>query len=150
MHKTANLPASGSMITLMVASTSVALYLLNTTENFQKAQEMAVTSQLAFLGAAAAFVLLLVSLLDQIKTPLKFIYSCFLKPLSKNGDISTPQGRLEAFYKDQAESKLDFVLVGPSIPLRLRLPFPLFLLYFCHIYLSFGAILHLLRSFPLF
>ncbi|KAG0303821.1 hypothetical protein BGZ97_001735 [Linnemannia gamsii] len=103
MHKTANLPASGSMITLMVASTSVALYLLNTTENFQKAQEMAVTSQLAFLGAAAAFVLLLVSLLDQIKTPLKFIYSCFLKPLSKNGDISTPQGRLEAFYKDQAE-----------------------------------------------
>ncbi|KAF8942459.1 hypothetical protein BGZ47_006461 [Haplosporangium gracile] len=103
MHNSAKLPASGSMIALMVASTSVALYLLNTTENFQKAQEMAVTSQLAFLGAAAAFVLLLVALFDQIKTPLKFIYSCFLKPLSKNGDVSTPQGRLEAFYKDQAE-----------------------------------------------
>ncbi|KAF9906775.1 hypothetical protein EC991_000286 [Linnemannia zychae] len=103
MHNKAKLPASGSMIALMVASTSVALYLLNTTENFQKAQEMAVTSQLAFLGAAAAFVLLLVALFDQIKTPLKFIYSCFLKPLSKNGDVSTAQGRLEAFYKDQAE-----------------------------------------------
>ncbi|OAQ31425.1 hypothetical protein K457DRAFT_92422 [Linnemannia elongata AG-77] len=64
---------------------------------------MAVTSQLAFLGAAAAFVLLLIAMFDQIKTPLKFIYSCFLKPLSKNGDVSTPQGRLEAFYKDQAE-----------------------------------------------
>lgn len=106
MHNSAKLPASGSMIALMVASTSVALYLLNTTENFQKAQEMAVTSQLAFLGAAAAFVLLLIAMFDQIKTPLKFIYSCFLKPLSKNGDVSTPQGRLEAFYKDQAESKL--------------------------------------------
>ncbi|KAK3847834.1 MAG: hypothetical protein J3R72DRAFT_361907 [Linnemannia gamsii] len=52
---------------------------------------MAVTSQLAFLGAAAAFVVLLVALFDQIKTPLKFIYSCFLKPLSKNGDVSTAQ-----------------------------------------------------------
>jgi len=102
MHKPA---ASGSMVALMVASTSVALYLLNTTENFKKAQEMMVTSQLAFLGAVAAFVLLLIASFDQVKTPLKFIYSCFLKPLGKNGDVSTQQGRLEAFYKDQAESK---------------------------------------------
>ncbi|KAF9437924.1 hypothetical protein BGZ76_010555 [Entomortierella beljakovae] len=103
MHKQANLRASGSMIALMVASTSVALYLLNTTENFKKAQEMAVTSQLAFLGAAAAFVLLLIASFDQIKAPLKFIYSCFLKPLGKTGDNTTQQGRLEAFYKEQAE-----------------------------------------------
>ncbi|KAF9925389.1 hypothetical protein FBU30_004802 [Linnemannia zychae] len=103
MGQSTKLPVSGPTVALMVASTSVALYLLNTTENFRKAQEMALTSQLAFLGAAAAFVLLLIALFDQIKTPLKFIYSCFLKPLSKNGDVSTPQGRLEAFYKDQAE-----------------------------------------------
>jgi len=93
------------MIALMVASTSVALYLLNTTENFKKAQEMMVTSQLAFLGAVSAFVLLLVASFDQIKAPLKFIYSCFLKPLGKTGDGSSQQGRLEAFYKEQAESK---------------------------------------------
>ncbi|KAG0031362.1 hypothetical protein BGZ81_001325 [Podila clonocystis] len=104
MHTPVNLPISGSALALMVASTSVALYLLNTTENFKKAQEMMVTSQLAFLGAVAAFVLLLIASIDQIKTPLKFIYSCFLKPLGgKNEDVSTAQGRLEAFYKDQAE-----------------------------------------------
>ncbi|KAG0011302.1 hypothetical protein BGZ80_000785 [Entomortierella chlamydospora] len=91
------------MVALMVASTSVALYLLNTTENFKKAQEMAVTSQLAFLGAVAAFVLLLIASFDQIKAPLKFIYSCFLKPLGKTGDSTSQQGRLEAFYKEQAE-----------------------------------------------
>ncbi|KAI8604163.1 hypothetical protein EDD21DRAFT_397799 [Dissophora ornata] len=99
----AKLPVSGSMVALMVASTSVALYLLNTTENFKKAQEMAVTSQLAFLGAVSAFVLLLIGSFDQIKAPLKFIYSCFLKPLGKTGDSSSQQGRLEAFYKEQAE-----------------------------------------------
>ncbi|KAF9113872.1 hypothetical protein BGX27_000628 [Mortierella sp. AM989] len=103
MHNQAKLPPSGSMIALMVASTSIALYLLNTTENFRKAQEMAVTSQLAFLGAVSAFVLLLVASFDQIKAPLKFIYSCFLKPLGKTGDNSSQQGRLEAFYKEQAE-----------------------------------------------
>ncbi|KAG0241664.1 hypothetical protein B0O80DRAFT_449974 [Mortierella sp. GBAus27b] len=103
MHNRSKLPASGSMIALMVASTSVALYLLNTTENFKKAQEMMVTSQLAFLGAVSAFVLLLVASFDQIKGPLKFIYSCFLKPLGKTGDDSSQQGRLEAFYKEQAE-----------------------------------------------
>ncbi|KAF9204708.1 hypothetical protein BGZ49_004978 [Haplosporangium sp. Z 27] len=103
MHKPGNIRASGSMIALMVASTSVALYLLNTTGNFKKAQEMAVTSQLAFLGAASAFVILLIASFDQIKAPLKFIYSCFLKPLGKTGDSSSQQGRLEAFYKEQAE-----------------------------------------------
>ncbi|KAI1298971.1 hypothetical protein EDD11_006593 [Mortierella claussenii] len=103
MHKQGTLPASGSMIALMFISTSVALYLLNTTENFRKAQEMMVTSQLAFLGAVSAFVLLLIASFDQIRTPLKFIYSCFLKPLGKTGDNSTQQGRLEAFYKEQAE-----------------------------------------------
>ncbi|KAG0311273.1 hypothetical protein BGZ99_010282 [Dissophora globulifera] len=91
------------MVALMVASTSVALYLLNTTENFKKAQEMAVTSQLAFLAAVASFVLLLIASFDQIKAPLKFIYSCFLKPLGKTGDTSSQQGRLESFYKEQAE-----------------------------------------------
>lgn len=35
---------------------------------------------------------------------LKFAYTCFLKPLGSH-DISTQQGRLEAFYKDQAESR---------------------------------------------
>ncbi|GJJ78849.1 betaine lipid synthase [Entomortierella parvispora] len=100
MHKPA---ASGSTVALMVASTSVALYLLNTTGNFKKAQEMMVTSQLAFLGAVAAFVMLLIASLDQVKAPLKFIYSCFLKPLGKTGDVSNQKGRLEAFYKDQAE-----------------------------------------------
>ncbi|KAF8936299.1 hypothetical protein BGZ58_004364 [Dissophora ornata] len=104
MHTPSKLPVSGSMVALMVASTSVALYLLNTTENFKKAQEMAVTSQLAFLGAVSAFVLLLIGSFDQIKAPLKFIYSCFLKPLGKTGDSSSQQGRLEAFYKEQAES----------------------------------------------
>ncbi|KAG0000815.1 hypothetical protein BGZ79_005445 [Entomortierella chlamydospora] len=103
MHKPENIRASRSMVALMVASTSVALYLLNTTENFKKAQEMAVTSQLAFLGAVAAFVLLLIASFDQIKAPLKFIYSCFLKPLGKTGDSTSQQGRLEAFYKEQAE-----------------------------------------------
>ncbi|KAF9158360.1 hypothetical protein BGX21_003530 [Mortierella sp. AD011] len=103
MHKPENIRASRSMVALMVASTSVALYLLNTTENFKKAQEMAVTSQLAFLGAVAAFVLLLIGSFDQIKAPLKFIYSCFLKPLGKIGDSTSQQGRLEAFYKEQAE-----------------------------------------------
>ncbi|KAG0056251.1 hypothetical protein BGZ83_005806 [Gryganskiella cystojenkinii] len=91
------------MVALMVVSTSVALYLLNTTENFKKAQEMMVTSQLAFLGAVSAFVMLMIASFDQVKAPLKFIYSCFLKPLGKSGDGSTQQGRLEAFYKDQAE-----------------------------------------------
>ncbi|KAI7816284.1 hypothetical protein BC939DRAFT_469609 [Gamsiella multidivaricata] len=105
MHQPTKLPASGLTIALMVTSTSVALYLLNTTENFKKAQDMMMTSQLAFLSAASAFVLLLIASFDQIKAPLKFIYSCFLKPLGKAGDSSSQQGRLEAFYKEQAESK---------------------------------------------
>ncbi|KAG0198517.1 hypothetical protein BGX28_008037 [Mortierella sp. GBA30] len=103
MHTPARMPAPGSTIALMVVSTAVALYLLNTTDNFKKTQELAVTSQLAFLGASAAFLMLLIASVDQVKTPLKFIYSCFLKPLGKSGDVSTQQGRLEAFYKDQAE-----------------------------------------------
>ncbi|KAF9177024.1 hypothetical protein BGZ51_009161 [Haplosporangium sp. Z 767] len=97
------MPASGATFALMVGSTSVALYLLNTTTDLKKGQGMMLSSQLAFLAAVVAFVLLLVATFDRIKAPLKFIYSCFLKPLGKDGDISTQQGRLEAFYKDQAE-----------------------------------------------
>ncbi|CAO3568358.1 unnamed protein product [Mortierella alpina] len=103
MHAPTRLPATGSTIALVAASTSLALYLLNTTGNFKKAQEMMVTSQLAFLGASAAFLLLLIASVDQIRTPLKFMYACFFKPLGKRGADSTQQVRLEAFYKDQAE-----------------------------------------------
>ncbi|CAO3702686.1 unnamed protein product [Rhizopus stolonifer] len=35
-----------------------------------------------------------------IQTPLKFAYSCFLKPLGNHGD---QQSRLESFYEDQAK-----------------------------------------------
>ncbi|KAI8072735.1 hypothetical protein BC940DRAFT_232864 [Gongronella butleri] len=36
---------------------------------------------------------------DQVKTPLKFMYSCFFKPLGKHDN---QQSRLESFYEDQA------------------------------------------------
>lgn len=36
-----------------------------------------------------------------IKTPLKFMYSCFFKPLGKHDN---QQNRLESFYQDQATS----------------------------------------------
>ncbi|CAG8803875.1 3515_t:CDS:2, partial [Gigaspora rosea] len=37
---------------------------------------------------------------EQFKVPLKFIYSCFLKPIGSNND---QRGRLDSFYEDQAE-----------------------------------------------
>lgn len=39
---------------------------------------------------------------DQIKIPLKFMYSCFFKPIGHHGNDQ--QSRLEAFYQDQATS----------------------------------------------
>lgn len=43
-----------------------------------------------------------------IQTPLKFAYSCFLKPL---GDHGNQQSRLESFYEDQAKSNEIFMIV---------------------------------------
>ena len=40
---------------------------------------------------------------NHIKTPIMFMYSCFLKPLGHHGD---QQSRLESFYQGQAHSKL--------------------------------------------
>ncbi|CAG8572399.1 12315_t:CDS:2, partial [Cetraspora pellucida] len=37
---------------------------------------------------------------DKLKAPLKFIYSCFLKPIGNNAD---QKSRLDSFYEDQAE-----------------------------------------------
>lgn len=51
----------------------------------------------------ALFVLFLVAW-DQIKIPLQFMYSCFFKPIGYHGNDQ--QSRLEAFYQDQATSKL--------------------------------------------
>src|SRR4051812_27200962 len=57
---------------------------------------------------AAAFVLSLVGSLvsvivtwDQLKAPMQFIYSCFLKPLGNHGHDQA--SRLDTFYEDQAE-----------------------------------------------
>ncbi|CAG8817662.1 20636_t:CDS:2, partial [Dentiscutata erythropus] len=44
------------------------------------------------------FALLLTS--EQFKAPLKFIYSCFLKPIGNKFD---QRSRLDSFYEDQAE-----------------------------------------------
>lgn len=46
--------------------------------------------------------LLVLSLLPALKTPLRFIYNCFLKPLGKH-DPSAQSERLDAFYKGQAD-----------------------------------------------
>jgi betaine lipid synthase len=40
---------------------------------------------------------------DQLKIPLKFMYSCFFKRIGHHGNDQ--QSRLEAFYQDQATSK---------------------------------------------
>ncbi|RUS13927.1 hypothetical protein BC937DRAFT_94590 [Endogone sp. FLAS-F59071] len=57
---------------------------------------------------AAAFILSLVGSLvsvivawDQLKAPLQFIYSCFLKPIGNHGHNQA--SRLDTFYQDQAE-----------------------------------------------
>src|SRR6266487_1856617 len=45
---------------------------------------------------------------DKLKAPMKFIYSCFLKPLGKH---ENQRSRLEAFYQDQAEGELLHLLI---------------------------------------
>ena len=44
---------------------------------------------------------------NHIKTPIMFMYSCFLKPLGHHGN---QQSRLESFYQGQAHSKYTVVL----------------------------------------
>ncbi|KAL1915078.1 uncharacterized protein VTP21DRAFT_7559 [Calcarisporiella thermophila] len=56
---------------------------------------------LAFLLSLAASLVAYIVAKDQLKAPLKFIYSCFLKPLGNHG--VNQQTRLESFYQDQAE-----------------------------------------------
>ncbi|OZJ05831.1 hypothetical protein BZG36_00944 [Bifiguratus adelaidae] len=57
-----------------------------------------------------AFVLSLIGLLasvfafwTKLEAPVKFVYSCFLKPLGKHDSSEGQKGRLEAFYSEQAE-----------------------------------------------
>lgn len=69
---------------------------------------------------AAAFVLSLVgsfvSVLvawDQLKAPLQFIYSCFLKPIGNHGHNQA--SRLDTFYEDQAEGKYRWLFLFLSL-----------------------------------
>lgn len=56
-----------------------------------------------FCYSGAAIALLYLVAWDQIRIPLKFMYSCFFKPIGDHGNDQ--QSRLESFYQDQAKSR---------------------------------------------
>lgn len=52
--------------------------------------------------AAIALSLLLLALAPYVRTPLRFIWNCFVKPLTK-GDAPEQKDRLDSFYAGQAD-----------------------------------------------
>jgi betaine lipid synthase len=52
--------------------------------------------------AAIALALLLLALTPYVCTPLRFIWNCFVKPLTK-GDAPEQKDRLDSFYAGQAD-----------------------------------------------
>lgn len=59
---------------------------------------------------------------DSLRTPLTFIWNCFIKPLTGEGTYGKQQGRLDAFYSGQAhiyDSTRTHLLEGRETMLQL-------------------------------